>query len=180
MKKMNRSFVCGIIVASTTWCFSLYLYWMLTTKNTTEISPSGFQWSPNDSQQYVVLKHKNIPNELNQLIDDKKQQQVQEQKDNLYKKYKKERKFRKIPQRLRNELKPIQENAGPGKTDLIAFYFSFAFIFNNAFFSDEFGMVQNAEEQLLRDIGYKRHAFNILVSSKIGLTRDIPDTRNKL
>lgn len=48
------------------------------------------------------------------------------------------------------------------------------------FHSDEFGMVKNAEEQMLRDIGYKRHAFNILVSSKIGLTRDIPDTRNKL
>lgn len=46
--------------------------------------------------------------------------------------------------------------------------------------SDEFGMVRNAEEQYLRDIGYKRHAFNILVSSKIGLIRDIPDTRNKL
>lgn len=46
--------------------------------------------------------------------------------------------------------------------------------------SDEFGMVQNAEEQYLRDIGYKRHAFNVLVSSKIGLIRDVPDTRNKL
>lgn len=41
-------------------------------------------------------------------------------------------------------------------------------------------MVKNVEEQYLRDIGYKRHAFNILVSSKIGLTRAIPDTRNKL
>lgn len=41
-------------------------------------------------------------------------------------------------------------------------------------------MVKNAEEQYLRDIGYKRHAFNVLVSSKIGLTRDLPDTRNKL
>lgn len=41
-------------------------------------------------------------------------------------------------------------------------------------------MVKNPEEQYLRDIGYKRHAFNILVSSKIDLTRDIPDTRNKL
>lgn len=41
-------------------------------------------------------------------------------------------------------------------------------------------MVRNAEEQYLRDIGYKRHAFNILVSSKFGLLRDIPDTRNKL
>lgn len=46
--------------------------------------------------------------------------------------------------------------------------------------SDEFGMVKNAEEQYLRDIGYKRHAFNVLVSSKIGLIRDVPDTRNKL
>lgn len=45
---------------------------------------------------------------------------------------------------------------------------------------DEFGMVKNVEEQYLRDIGYKRHAFNILVSSKIGLTRDLPDTRNTL
>lgn len=41
-------------------------------------------------------------------------------------------------------------------------------------------MVRNADEQYLRDIGYKRHAFNILVSSKIGLIRDIPDTRHKL
>lgn len=41
-------------------------------------------------------------------------------------------------------------------------------------------MVRNAEEQYLRDIGYKRHAFNILVSSKIGLIRYIPDTRYKL
>lgn len=46
--------------------------------------------------------------------------------------------------------------------------------------SDEFGMVKNMEEQYLRDIGYKRHAFNILVSSKIGLIRDVPDTRNEL
>lgn len=45
---------------------------------------------------------------------------------------------------------------------------------------DEFGMVRTIEEQYMRDIGYKRHAFNTLVSSKIGLIRDIPDTRNKL
>lgn len=41
-------------------------------------------------------------------------------------------------------------------------------------------MVKNEEEQFLRDIGYKRHAFNTLVSMKIGLFRDIPDTRHKL
>lgn len=46
--------------------------------------------------------------------------------------------------------------------------------------SDEFGMVRTVEEQFMRDIGYKRHAFNTLVSHKIGLIRDLPDTRNHL
>lgn len=41
-------------------------------------------------------------------------------------------------------------------------------------------MVRNVGEQYLRDVGYKRHAFNILVSGKIGLIRDIPDTRHEL
>lgn len=123
MKTMNRSFIYGIVVASTTWCFSLYLYWLLTTKTQTEVSPSGFQWAPNDSQQYVVLKHKNAPSSLNQLTYDDKQQKVQDQKDNLYKKYKKDKKFRKISQRLKNELKPIQENGGPGKIEFESVFF---------------------------------------------------------
>lgn len=112
---MNRSFIYGIIVASTTWCFSLYLYWLLT-KNSTELSPNSIQWSPNhDSQEFVVLQHKNAPNAPNQLIYDEKQRRIQDQKDNLFKKYKKEKKFRKISQRLQDELKPIDMNAGPGK-----------------------------------------------------------------
>lgn len=116
MKTMNRSFIYGIIVASTTWCFSLYLYWLLTTKTQTDISTSGFQWFPNDSQQYVVLKHKNAPSGLNQLTDDEKQQ-----KDDLRKKYKKDKKFRKISQRLKDQLKPIPANIEPGREIKIQF-----------------------------------------------------------
>lgn len=109
---MNRSFLCGLIVASTTWVFSLYMYWLLT-KNASDIASNKFSWSPNnqDSQQYAVLKHANAPN---QLVDDEKQQHIQEQKDNLHKKYKKEKKFRKISQRLRDELKPIEVVGGSG------------------------------------------------------------------
>lgn len=112
---MNRSFVYGIIVASTTWCFSLYMYWLLT-KNSTEISPGNIQWSPShDSQQYVALKHNKAPHGLNQLnSDDEKLLKIEEQKDNLLKKYKKEQKFRKISPRLRDELKPIEVNGGTG------------------------------------------------------------------
>lgn len=32
---------------------------------------------------------------------------------------------------------------------------------------------------MIRDIGYRRHAFNVLVSDNIGKFRDIPDTRNQ-
>lgn len=40
--------------------------------------------------------------------------------------------------------------------------------------------MRNEEDQYIRDSGYKRHAFNILVSGNIGLARSIPDTRHRL
>lgn len=110
--KMNRSFVYGIIVASSTWCFSLYLYWLLT-KDSPDIASNSFRWiaTPN-SQQYIALRHKDLPNKQNQLTDDNdKSQKTQEQKENLYKKYKKEKKFRQISQRLIDELKPVEVTA---------------------------------------------------------------------
>lgn len=113
---MNRSFLFGIIVASTTWCFSLYLYWSLT--RSSEVSLKSFQLAPvPDSQNYVALKHSNYHNDLNQVAD--KEAKYQEQKDNLYKKYKKEKKFRTISQKLMDELKPIQEHGGKGRSSFI-------------------------------------------------------------
>lgn len=108
---MNRSFVYGIIVASSTWCISLYLYWLLIQKSS-DVSTKPFRWSPAaDSQKYVALKHNDHPNQISHEYSVEK---TIEQKDNLYKKYKKEKKFRKISQRLIDELKPIQEQGGKG------------------------------------------------------------------
>ncbi|XP_068140726.1 LOW QUALITY PROTEIN: polypeptide N-acetylgalactosaminyltransferase 35A [Drosophila tropicalis] len=42
------------------------------------------------------------------------------------------------------------------------------------------GVVRNKQDKYIRDIGYKHHAFNALVSNNIGLLRDIPDTRHKV
>lgn len=115
---MNRSFLYGIIVASTTWCFSLYLYWLLT-KDTTDIASNPFRWlaTPN-SQQYIALRHKNLSNKQNQLTDNNdKSQKMQEEKDDLYKKYKKEKKFRQISQRLIDELTPIEVKSNQGKSN---------------------------------------------------------------
>lgn len=114
---MNRSFVYGIIVASSTWCFSLYLYWLLT-KNSSETLPGTDQWSPNhDSPDIVVVKHKDLQNGPNQLGFDEKQHNIQEQKDFLLKKYKKDQKFRKISQRLQDELKPVEVKGGDGNIE---------------------------------------------------------------
>lgn len=42
------------------------------------------------------------------------------------------------------------------------------------------GIVRNKQDKYIRDIGYKQHAFNALVSNNIGLSRPVPDTRHKV
>lgn len=44
----------------------------------------------------------------------------------------------------------------------------------------ELGMVRTVEDQALKDEGYKLHAYNILVSNRLGFNRSIPDTRHEL
>lgn len=44
----------------------------------------------------------------------------------------------------------------------------------------ELGMVRNDDDRLLRDEGYRQHAFNELVSSRIGFHRNVTDTRHAL
>ena len=40
--------------------------------------------------------------------------------------------------------------------------------------------VSPKEEKKIKDKGYKKHAFNVLISNRIGFRRNIPDTRNGL
>ncbi|XP_048196456.1 polypeptide N-acetylgalactosaminyltransferase 11 isoform X2 [Perognathus longimembris pacificus] len=44
--------------------------------------------------------------------------------------------------------------------------------------SSELGMIFNQRDQELRDLGYQKHAFNMLISNRLGYHRDVPDTRN--
>ncbi|XP_029426358.1 polypeptide N-acetylgalactosaminyltransferase 11 isoform X2 [Nannospalax galili] len=44
--------------------------------------------------------------------------------------------------------------------------------------SSELGMIFNERDQELRDLGYQKHAFNMLISNRLGYHRDVPDTRN--
>lgn len=45
---------------------------------------------------------------------------------------------------------------------------------------DELGIVRNNEDLILRENGYAKHAFNLLISKRLGLHRQIKDTRHKL
>ncbi|KAM6970829.1 LOW QUALITY PROTEIN: polypeptide N-acetylgalactosaminyltransferase 11 [Tautogolabrus adspersus] len=44
--------------------------------------------------------------------------------------------------------------------------------------SPEMGMIFNEADQEVRDTGYHRHAFNVLISTRLGYHRDLPDTRD--
>uniref|UniRef100_A0A8C1WA29 Polypeptide N-acetylgalactosaminyltransferase n=1 Tax=Cyprinus carpio TaxID=7962 RepID=A0A8C1WA29_CYPCA len=44
--------------------------------------------------------------------------------------------------------------------------------------SPELGMIFNKQDQEVRDMGYHKHAFNVLISNRLGYHRDVPDTRN--
>uniref|UniRef100_A0A8C8JLF7 Polypeptide N-acetylgalactosaminyltransferase n=2 Tax=Oncorhynchus tshawytscha TaxID=74940 RepID=A0A8C8JLF7_ONCTS len=39
-------------------------------------------------------------------------------------------------------------------------------------------MIFNEQDQEVRDMGYHRHAFNVLISNRLGYHRDLPDTRD--
>lgn len=40
------------------------------------------------------------------------------------------------------------------------------------------GMIFNEADQEVRDTGYHRHAFNVLISTRLGYHRELPDTRD--
>ncbi|XP_073190713.1 polypeptide N-acetylgalactosaminyltransferase 11 isoform X2 [Lepidochelys kempii] len=44
--------------------------------------------------------------------------------------------------------------------------------------SPEMGMIFNEHDQEVRDLGYQKHAFNMLISNRLGYHREVPDTRD--
>jgi hypothetical protein len=56
----------------------------------------------------------------------------------------------------------------------LAFFIHF---FHHPIFSFS-GMIFNEQDQEVRDMGYHKHAFNVLISNRLGYHRDLPDTRD--
>ncbi|XP_058128947.1 polypeptide N-acetylgalactosaminyltransferase 35A [Anopheles ziemanni] len=163
-KMMSKSFLWGVAAASFTWTISLYLYWNLSNSTTTagnSLTAGRAMKTPTSAM--VDLPHPAMHQNSLLEVDDKSlsKSKLFDKGRSLFKekyeRFLREQEKRRISHRLIDELQPIFPNG-----------------------TDEFGMVQNSEEQFIRDIGYRMHAFNVLVSNKIGLYRSIPDTRHKL
>ncbi|XP_001868085.2 polypeptide N-acetylgalactosaminyltransferase 35A [Culex quinquefasciatus] len=164
-RMVSKSFLWGVIAASLTWSVSLYLYWNLMSDGTGAASSSPAALAASNEQrvaaepvEQVVPQHRHS----NLIETDSLEGKSRNEKSfsffkEKYKRYQKEQEYRKISHKLFDELRPIVPNG-----------------------TDEFGMVRNSEEQFIRDVGYRKHAFNVLVSSKIGPFREVPDTRHKL
>lgn len=178
MGAMSRSFVLGIVVASVTWSISLYLYWSLVQNADSGAAAARATISGSDREREIHNDSRHRPlatpsssaaaalvvgrHGPSNAIDANSDGKPSAGKDlflDKMRRYKKQQKQRRISQHLRDELQPHPVVSAIG---------------------DEFGMVRNEEDRLLRDSGYKRHAFNILVSNHIGLERPLPDTRHKL
>lgn len=42
------------------------------------------------------------------------------------------------------------------------------------------GMIRNHEDERIREEGYGKHAFNVLISNRLGFHREIQDTRHEM
>lgn len=151
----KRVFCCGVLFGVLiTWVLSFYLYYILTVHPQSTLIKDQFQYLQN-----------NIFNDDSNEADESEEEELHDNsihhEANGGKSYYVKDKFaklrRKQNQKLINELKPVTIIQSP-----------------------EYGIIKNAEDQFIRDDGYKNHAFNCLVSNNIGNTREIPDTRHKL
>lgn len=98
MIEMNRSFLCGLIVASTTWFISLYLYWLLVHSDSSALGAQNLIEAGRPTGQLSGDSDNDQP-----------------KKQFIRKKYENEKRLRKISQRLLDELRPINVDAGGGE-----------------------------------------------------------------
>lgn len=134
-----------------TWSLSFYLYYSLNKNEPTK--QSGQQqniFNFEDSDESSDEKNVNE-------IEGKHEKFIDGKSSYVKNKLKKEQEKRKISRKLIEELQPVTSKQPA-----------------------EFGIIRNAEDQFVRDSGYKTHAFNVLVSSQIGIFREVPDTRHKM
>ncbi|XP_041986585.1 polypeptide N-acetylgalactosaminyltransferase 35A isoform X2 [Aricia agestis] len=170
MARINNSFFWGILFASVTWSLALYLYWLpslsgSTIFNSTEniiqyrlVNTEEKNRIKNNDKSIAMLQGKN-------LLFDNPEDSNDRYIGKLWKYRKNQSEYRRKIMLKEKFAKQFSKKlaANPDKS-----------------FANQFGLIRNEADVKTRDEGYNLHAFNTLISQRIGNHRGIPDTRNKL
>ncbi|XP_067141635.1 polypeptide N-acetylgalactosaminyltransferase 11-like isoform X2 [Centruroides vittatus] len=160
-----KSFFLGIVVTSITWSVILYLYFNLLSNS------NHYYTSPEKTVRWKLRPRLNAARQANDEIPYKT---VAGKKlvDNL---------LHRFPPK---EINLINSNEVEDNKQLEQYGISNNDVMKHLFFNDSdlerFGEIKNPIDQKVKDEGYKRHAFNLLISNRLGYHRHLPDTRNSL
>ncbi|ODM96992.1 Polypeptide N-acetylgalactosaminyltransferase 11 [Orchesella cincta] len=158
----HRSFVYGVVLASVTWAASLYLYMTLNSpseRNLT-LSTSNSNGGDGDEDSYIPLRVRggSLSNPL--AVNNYKLPNL----------HLGGRSFPKPTKGSDNEIiiEPQFESKWKAK-------------FRQLVELSEKGGYENSDtlDKKVREKGYKKHAFNALISERLGFHREVPDTRHK-
>ncbi|XP_026727862.1 polypeptide N-acetylgalactosaminyltransferase 35A-like isoform X1 [Trichoplusia ni] len=167
--RCNNSFLWGIFFASATWSISLYLYWMLSMSGETDIG----------STEKRMLYNQPNSEEKNRIKNNDKSIAALEGKNLLLDKPNAEDEYSGKMWRYQKSKAEYQNKLRLRETYAKHLGVKITAQPDNSL-DDQFGLIRNAEDVKIRDNGYSAHAFNTLISQRIGNHRGLPDTRYKL
>ncbi|XP_023237254.1 polypeptide N-acetylgalactosaminyltransferase 11-like isoform X2 [Centruroides sculpturatus] len=160
-----KSFFLGIVVTSITWSVILYLYFNLLSNS------NHYYTSPEKTVRWKLRPRLNAAHQANDEIP-YKTVAGKKLSDNL---------LHRFPPK---EINLINSNEVEDNKQLEQYGISNNDVMKHLFFNDSdlerFGEIRNPIDQKVKDEGYKRHAFNLLISNRLGYHRHLPDTRNSL
>ena len=178
-----RSFLFGITVASLTWGASIYLYLSLNSSSTTTRTSLANSISEHDksrlvsqNKNYIPLRDlsnrsgfmKQVKKEINESVKSNGEWKVKLKQlvddGTMYKN------SQSVLRQLKSKVRVINAH-GPYKEPSNR-------IDELQDPDSNLGLIKTIQEKKEREEGFKKHAFNTLISSRLSYHRNIPDTRH--
>jgi len=203
MSFRHKSFLFGVTLASITWAASFYLYVTLISssseKSNASYSASSSSSNYNEEESFIPLRD-NKP-----FSTDNKDNSLVKENNNYFPNslvHEKVQRRRGGDQVVRNNVVKVDEDPEPSKSvwrqkfqdlikekDVIGYKNSKSLVKSlkskvhpigddGNLLDGSLGVIKTLEEKKLREEGYTKHAFNALMSEKLGFHREIPDTRH--